>query len=138
MLKCKFVFLSVAHDMEKNGTRENTETYFQTFYEETAAGQYIPRNLYVELGIYSFFFFVVVCIYQLLFSLLSKCIFNKKLVFLIESEFLRSVSFCVFPVAIWFVKYFVVGDFTFNCFLEMFFFAYCFVINANQKKQIFF
>jgi tubulin alpha len=41
------------HDIEANGTRgENanmSDTYFQTFYEETAAGQYVPRNLYVDL-----------------------------------------------------------------------------------------
>jgi tubulin alpha len=41
------------HDIEGNGTRgENAnleDTYFQTFYEETAAGQYVPRNLYVDL-----------------------------------------------------------------------------------------
>jgi len=41
------------HDIEKNGERKadaNTEDmYFQTFYEETAAGQYVPRNLCVDL-----------------------------------------------------------------------------------------
>ena len=41
------------HDIQKNGTRgeeaDASDTYFQTFYEETAAGQYVPRNLYVDL-----------------------------------------------------------------------------------------
>merc|ERR1711994_295796 len=41
------------HDIEKNGERKedaNTDDlYFYTFYEETAAGQYVPRNLSVDL-----------------------------------------------------------------------------------------
>jgi len=41
------------HDIEKNGERkedaDTSDTYFQTFYEETAAGQYVPRNLSVDL-----------------------------------------------------------------------------------------
>jgi len=44
---------NIEHDILQNGTRgENadlTDTYFQTFYEETAAGQFVPRNLYVDL-----------------------------------------------------------------------------------------
>jgi len=44
---------NVEHDVLQNGERgENAnleDTYFQTFYEETAAGQYVPRNLYVDL-----------------------------------------------------------------------------------------
>merc|ERR1712165_508564 len=39
--------------MGKNGERkedaDTSDTYFQTFYEETAAGQYVPRNLSVDL-----------------------------------------------------------------------------------------
>merc|ERR1712165_665668 len=39
--------------MGKNGERkedaDTSDTYFQTFYEETSAGQYVPRNLYVDL-----------------------------------------------------------------------------------------
>merc|ERR1712238_418619 len=41
------------HDIQGNGTRgenaDTSDTYFQTFFEETAAGQYVPRNLYVDL-----------------------------------------------------------------------------------------
>jgi len=44
---------NVEHDVLDNGTRgENAnmdDDYFKTFYEETAAGQYVPRNLYVDL-----------------------------------------------------------------------------------------
>jgi len=41
------------HDIESNGERKkdaNTDDlYFHTFFEETAAGQYVPRNLSVDL-----------------------------------------------------------------------------------------
>jgi len=42
------------HDVLDNGMRGETglasdDEYFKTFYEETAAGQFVPRNLYVDL-----------------------------------------------------------------------------------------
>jgi tubulin alpha len=44
---------NMEHGIENNGERKqdaNTEDlYFYTFYEETAAGQYVPRNLSVDL-----------------------------------------------------------------------------------------
>jgi len=41
------------HDIKPNGEREEDaktdDLYFHTFFEETAAGQYVPRNLSVDL-----------------------------------------------------------------------------------------
>jgi len=40
------------HGIEKDGTLENEESkdkYFTTFYEETGAGQFVPRNITVDL-----------------------------------------------------------------------------------------
>jgi len=44
---------NMEHGIKDNGERKddaNTDDlYFYTFYEETAAGQYVPRNLSVDL-----------------------------------------------------------------------------------------
>merc|ERR1719492_95254 len=39
------------HKINKDGTlaEEDSDKYFTTFYEETGAGQYVPRNITVDL-----------------------------------------------------------------------------------------